>query len=233
MLADVRHLAAPLAARTAAPSDGDVPTSPSPARRRARTRSSTRTRPGSESFDVEADLRRPARPRHHPRPRPLAPAARHAPRPGHADDARADGARGRPPHRATAPWSSSSARWRGRCRMSPLARVSEEQARRRRARGVEGEVDASNAAELGDRLRALADQPQRCAGRRPRGDDLPRQRGHQPPLRARRRAAPAPAAPAPRRRRRESPIARMLAITGLDVTVPTHATREAAVAAAR
>ena len=109
-------------------------------------------------------------------------------------------------------------------RMSPLARVLDEQLGRVVVAVVDGEIDASNARELGERLRDLADERQPRTRRRPRRHQLHRQRRHQPALRAGPRAAPASTgAPARRprsiadrpraRNRRPGPLGRDALVT--------------------
>ena len=116
--------------------------------------------------------------------------------------------------------------------MSLLARVSEESYGEVTVAVVEGEVDASNAAELGDRLRtaltnrsmALVVDLSATTYLDSAGINLMFALASDLGERQQRLMLVVPPA---------VPIARAIAVTGLDVTVPTHPTREAAVAAAR
>jgi anti-anti-sigma factor len=116
--------------------------------------------------------------------------------------------------------------------MSPLARVSDERAGDVGIIVVEGEVDASNAADVADRLRGSVTNQSRAlvvdlSGTRyidSAGIDglfeLDRE------LRQRRQALHLVVPPG-------SPIVRTLAIAGVEATVATYGTRDEALAAAR
>lgn len=115
--------------------------------------------------------------------------------------------------------------------MSLLARVSDERVGAVVIARVEGEVDASNAAEIGTRLRgsltnhsaAMILDLGATTYLDSAGINLLFALGEE--LRLRRQQLHLIVAP-------ESPIARLLAITGLDPTVPTHESRAAAERAA-
>jgi anti-sigma B factor antagonist len=115
--------------------------------------------------------------------------------------------------------------------MSPLARVSDERAGDIGIIVVDGEVDASNAADVGDRVRASVTNRSRAlvvdlSGMRyidSAGIDVLFELDRE--LRQRRQALHLVVPP-------ESPITRTLAIAGLAATIPTHGTREAALAGA-
>jgi anti-anti-sigma factor len=111
--------------------------------------------------------------------------------------------------------------------MSPLARVVDEQQGAIAIAVVDGEVDASNAREIGDRLRATATNDTQALV-----VDLSRTAyldsaginvlfALDLELRQRRQELHVVVPPT-------SPLARTLRITGLDVAVPTHGTRELA-----
>ena len=135
-----------------------------------------------------------------PRPRALARAARDASRARNRDDAGADGGGRRDPRRRAAPWSCCGGRWGGGRHEPARARATWSGTARRRSPPIDGEVDASNVAEVGVALRGLVTNQSAGAGRRPVADRLPGQRRHQPDVRARRRAALAPAHAAARDR---------------------------------
>jgi anti-anti-sigma factor len=115
--------------------------------------------------------------------------------------------------------------------MSLLARISEERAGDVAVAAVEGEVDASNAADVGDGLRAAVSNESKALV-----VDLTRAAyldsaainlmfALAMDLRERQQRLHLVVDPA-------SPIARAIAITGLDTAVPTHPTRAAALEAA-
>jgi anti-anti-sigma factor len=115
--------------------------------------------------------------------------------------------------------------------MSWLARIVEDRHGEVAIAAVEGEIDASNVSELADRVRmmltnrseALVVDLERTSYIDSAGINLLFSLGDQ--LRQRQQELHLVVAPA-------SPIARMLTITGLDATVATHATRDAALEAA-
>ena len=115
--------------------------------------------------------------------------------------------------------------------MSMLARIDEERHDEVPVVRLEGEIDASNVERHRRPPARDAHQPLRRARRRPDGHDLSRQRGHQ-------HCCSASASSSQRQQRLAlvvpdgSPIARMLAITGLDAAIPTHPTLAAALDAA-
>ena len=109
--------------------------------------------PGRHSFSVEAECEDGLVAHHRPRRGELAAAAREQPRPRAGHDARADGPGRRAARRRRHRRRPGAPARRGG-RVSLLARVSEEQVRRRRGRRIAGEIDASNARLLGARLRA-------------------------------------------------------------------------------
>ena len=111
--------------------------------------------------------------------------------------------------------------------MSPLARVRDEQLGELSIASVDGEIDASNAADISERLRAaltnrsLALVVDLTEASYIDSAGLNVLFALDLELRQRRQQLHLVVPPA-------SPIARMLAITGLDVVVPTRATRAAA-----
>jgi anti-anti-sigma factor len=115
--------------------------------------------------------------------------------------------------------------------MTPIARVLEEHEDDVAIAIVEGEIDASNSAEIGRRLRALLTNRSMAlvVDLTPTtyldsaGINLLFELGAE--LRERQQQLHVVVPPA-------APIARAIAITGLDSAVPTHATREAALARA-
>ena len=108
--------------------------------------------------------------------------------------------------------------------MSTLARLEDEWHDEVPVARVQGEVDASNVNEIGDRLRALLTNRSVRDGRRPVGDDVPRQRrASTSSSRSPRRCAAASSA-SPSSSPTRSPIARMVALTGLDQAMPVHRT---------
>ena len=112
--------------------------------------------------------------------------------------------------------------------MSLLARVSDERVGAVAIARVEGEVDASNAPEIGARLRASLTNHSAAlivdlgATTYLDSSGINLLFALDEELRLRRQQLHLIVAP-------ESPIARLLTITGLDPAVPTHATRAAAV----
>ena len=117
---------------------------------RERGRARIRSRPAD--VRPRRDLRGPTRPDHRAGQRDLAPAAWQRPRARAGDDARADGDRGRQPHRrghGRRPRANAA----GEERMSPLARVIDEHVDTVAVAAIDGEIDSSNVAEIGRRLR--------------------------------------------------------------------------------
>ena len=88
--------------------------------------------------------------------------------------------------------------------MSLLARVVEEQREDVSIAAIEGEVDASNVHEVGERLRRLLTNRSTALVVDLTRDDLPRQRRHQHAVRAVRRADAPPAETAARRAGRDA-----------------------------
>ena len=115
--------------------------------------------------------------------------------------------------------------------MSPLARVIDEHVDTIAVAAIEGEVDSSNVAEIGRRLRetltnksvALVVDLARTSYLDSAGINLLFALGAELRKRQQRLHLCVPAG---------SPIARMLAITGIESAMPVHDTRDAAVAAA-
>src|SRR5690606_3560178 len=99
--------------------------------------------------------------RHGARPRPLAAAARGASRPRAEADADADGRRRDPPRRRGHPRRAGADAARAR-EVTALARIAVEQAGAVTVAAVDGEIDASNAADIGHRLRLLVDNRARA-----------------------------------------------------------------------
>ena len=189
-------------------------------------------RPGPEAFALEATCEHRRRPRRRPRLRPLAPAAGHEPGTRDAPDERADGFRRHPPHRARHRGRARAHARRERPRDLLAARV-RGAARGRRGRGGAGRDRRLQPGRAEPPPAGPADQPQPRAGGRPLGDDLPRQRGHQPLVRSSTPTCASASSGSTWSCRPAAVIGRAIAITGLDVAVPAHPTREAALAAAR
>jgi anti-anti-sigma factor len=111
--------------------------------------------------------------------------------------------------------------------MSPLARVVDEQQGETAIAAIDGEVDASNAREIGERLHASATNRthalvvdlSRTTYLDSAGINLLFELDLE--LRQRRQELHVVVPPS-------SPVARTLTITGFDVAVPTHGTREVA-----
>ena len=187
-------------------------------------------RPRHALVRARRPLRGRPRHRHGARPRALAAAARHEPRPRAADDGGADGARRGHAHgRGDRRGPGAHARQEGG--MSWLARVVEELHDDVAVAAVEGEIDSSNVGEIAERIRAMLTNRSlalvvdlaRTTYIDSAGINLLFTLGSE--LKARQQQMLLVVAPG-------SAIARMLSITGLDAAVPTHPTRDAALAEA-
>ncbi len=192
-----------------------------------RERGGARVPPRTGVVRRGGDLRGPSGPRDGPRPRPLAGTQGQQPRSGPTADARADGAGGRRAHRR-GDGGRARAHARRRGRMSWLATVTEERHGDLPIAVIDGEIDASNAIEIADRLRqlltnrstALVVDLTRTSYLDSAGINLLFELGTE--LRARQQQLHLVVAS-------KEPIARTISLTGLDAAVPAHATREAAI----